>query len=342
MARKPFRSPLLGYLLMSAGGAGLLSILLVNWRPGNQPREGAVLMILGLIFVSPTLIMLGAALVRRDATPILANPENRPIVYLRPFTQETVSSPGNEPWKTFIERFHLNPMNVAVGSGLLGAIGGVVAGLLHMLGGALATAGAVFALVCFVPVYLLLLYAPFHVYRMMRGRVDVTLEQELCHHFRGHGPIVAIGRPGELFAPEGGARVYLDDESWQSVVLDAIRRARIIVVHLVPEGWTWWEFCQSLASGSPTRILAVVVGRFFTDESYALLRRKVEQEFGIVLSETRPACALLSLDACRTPHYLALKRKPWFLWPFVSYRLSRHTFSPFLAHLVSGSSLKSS
>jgi hypothetical protein len=331
MARKPFRSPLLGCVLIVIGAVALLSIPVITWRDGSEHQQRALVFILSSTFVAPVLLMVGVALIRRDAAAILADSAKRPIVYLRPFRQEKVSSPGNEPWNTLVERVRLKMMNAAVGTGLVMTF--FVAVLLTQAGGVLATIGTTILTIYLVIVWLMLLYAPIYVCRKIRGRIDVTLEQELCHCFRRFGPIVAVGRPGELFAPEGGARAYLDDDTWQPVVLDLVKRARIIVVHLVPDGWTWWEFCQSITGTDPTRVLAVIIGQFFTDESYALLRHKVQQEFGITLCEARCACALVSFDADRTPHYLTLRRIPWFLWPFASYRLSRSTFKPFLLRL---------
>jgi hypothetical protein len=161
--------------------------------------------------------------------------------------------------------------------------------------------------------------------------LEATLEQELCHHLGKLAPFVAVGQPGEWFAPEGGARVYLEDDSWQAVVQDLISRARFIVMHLVPGGWTWWECCQVLKSDDPTRILAVIVGDFFTDESYALLRQNMQQEFGIVLNEQRRRYEFICFDAERRPHELPLRYIPWPLFPFSRFRLSRSTFEPFLS-----------
>jgi hypothetical protein len=287
-----------------------------------------------MVFIGPALIVLGSQLIRRDAS-VNQSRSRPPIVYLRPFTQEMTSSPGNEPWNKFIERFRLQPMNLVLGVGFLGSLGGVAAGLLQMAGGALAEIGTVWSMIYLPIVWLMIVYAPFWVYRKMRGRIDVSLEKELWHHLRGLGRFVAIGRPGESFAPDGGDRIYLTDDNWQNVVEDWICRARIIIIHLVPGGHTWWEFSQCINTVEPTRILAVVIGQYFTDETYASMRTRIEQEHGISLREQLSSYSLISFKSDRTTCYLQLKRKPWILWPFVAYRLRRATFAPFLANLES-------
>ncbi len=165
--------------------------------------------------------------------------------------------------------------------------------------------------------------------RLLRTEPDLILPKLTTDA----GPIVAVGRPGELFAPEGGARVYLDDDSWQATVLDSIERSRLIILHLVPDGWTWWEVGHALKSHDPTRVLGIVVGASLGDESYQLLRDKLIQEFGISLDPVMADYALYRFDADLTPRLLPLRWIPGVFWPFTPYRLSRSTLRPYLTRL---------
>ena len=47
---------------------------------------------------------------------------------------------------------------------------------------------------------------------------NTTLEELVVDCLAGHGPVVAIGRPGEALPPLGAAREYVDHGSWQQRV----------------------------------------------------------------------------------------------------------------------------
>lgn len=334
MPRQPFRSPVLGYILMLLGGVGLASILVVDWRPGNRaPDDRWLYFIFGCLFLGPVSIAIGAKLIRRDAASVLADDTNRPIVYLRPFSDEDLLSPGNAPWREFTERWKMLPMNVVFFAIIVGAGGGIIGFAISSIGGILESIGHYMSLTCMSVVYVLIVYAPFYAYRMMRGRINVTLEQELSRQLRGIGPFVAIGEPGEMFAPEGAARVYLDDESWQKTVKDMIDRAGIVVVHLVDDGWTWWEFEQVMKNSDPRRVIGVLGGGWLNEASYKKLRQRARQELSITLPDAVSSFEFVTFDSDGTSRVMPVRRKWRAVWPLTSFHLHRSTLAPFINRL---------
>jgi hypothetical protein len=264
------------------------------------------------------LFALGYTLRRRDAAAVLARDQRPPILYLRPFRQERIVSPGSEMWEALTER-HLDKMGVAF----------IIAFILW-IGGAWLLSLAGLGWLGMIPVVVGFAYVIFVLYRRLRRLNQVTLEQEIGHHLRSQGPFVAVGGPRDWFAPPGAARIYLDDDAWQSTVADYVRKAQIIVLHLVPDGWTWWEFCQCARASVPTRLLAVVAGDFLSEEEYARLRSQLYSECGINLRPRRGKVDLITFDSAWNAHYLQIEIVHWLWWPFRAFKIRRTTFAPLL------------
>jgi hypothetical protein len=67
-----------------------------------------------------------------------------------------------------------------------------------------------------------------------------TLEELVVDCLAGHGPVVAIGRPGEVLLPLGAAREYVDHGSWQQRIRELVAEAeRIVVLGGRTEGLLW-------------------------------------------------------------------------------------------------------
>ena len=72
---------------------------------------------------------------------------------------------------------------------------------------------------------------PLRLLRSLCGTVTPTTEVQLARYFREFGPVVAIGRPGELIATEGVAREFVDTKDWQDFVRELMKRCRFVVLH---------------------------------------------------------------------------------------------------------------
>jgi hypothetical protein len=71
-----------------------------------------------------------------------------------------------------------------------------------------------------------------------------TFEEYLARAFEEVGPVIAIGRPGEVAAPIGAAREYLDDALWQQRVLERAEAARLIIMVCDATPGMKWEIAN--------------------------------------------------------------------------------------------------
>jgi hypothetical protein len=69
------------------------------------------------------------------------------------------------------------------------------------------------------------------------GDLPITLEETLERALRAHGPVIAIGRPGEALPPAGAAREYVTNDDWLARVVElAAESQRIVVIVGKSEG----------------------------------------------------------------------------------------------------------
>src|SRR5215471_17028118 len=73
-----------------------------------------------------------------------------------------------------------------------------------------------------------------------------TAESDLARALRPIGPLIAVGRPGEILPPVGAARLYVDHENWQQTVAELSKLAQLIVLRIgKTEGFSWeWKFVR--------------------------------------------------------------------------------------------------
>lgn len=83
-------------------------------------------------------------------------------------------------------------------------------------------------------------------------------EEYLEQVFREAGPLLAVGRPGEVCAPLGAHRVYFSDDQWQPQVLKMIRQARVILVAADVTDGLRWELRQLVAHARPESVVVAL------------------------------------------------------------------------------------
>jgi hypothetical protein len=81
------------------------------------------------------------------------------------------------------------------------------------------------------------------------------------------GPVISVGRPGEVLPPSGAARLYVPNEDWQEVVNHLMTSSRVVVLLLfshVPlektshlSGFTW-EINQAFKLLQPQQLLLML------------------------------------------------------------------------------------
>lgn len=61
---------------------------------------------------------------------------------------------------------------------------------------------------------------------------DIFSESKIIKVLNLYYPVYAVGMPKELYAPYGAKRIYLEDGSWESDVMNLIKRAKMVLVYL--------------------------------------------------------------------------------------------------------------
>jgi hypothetical protein len=85
-----------------------------------------------------------------------------------------------------------------------------------------------------------------------------TFEEAVADEMSRHGPVVAVGRPGERRPPLGAAREYIADDRWRERVEEYVAEARVIVAVLGGSGGLAWEWATILRSGALHRLVLVI------------------------------------------------------------------------------------
>jgi hypothetical protein len=90
------------------------------------------------------------------------------------------------------------------------------------------------------------------------GKSGKTFEEILTARLQSFGPVIAIGRPGELIPSAGAAREYVGDADWRGRVHELIRAAAAIVVIAGKTNNLMWELQTIEGAGATAKTLIVV------------------------------------------------------------------------------------
>lgn len=88
------------------------------------------------------------------------------------------------------------------------------------------------------------------------SQVDAALTKA----FSDIGPVVAIGRPGEHYAPRGPSRVYVEDNNWQDEIVAWLKIASVIIIRPDVSSGVMWELQTAMSSCDPRRVCIVFWG----------------------------------------------------------------------------------
>lgn len=138
-----------------------------------------------------------------------------------------------------------------------------------------------------------------------------TDEQQITRAFKTLGPVLAIGRPGDLLPMVGAARSYVADGEWQQVVLEMITKACLIMITAGDGAGLMWEIEQTAALVPPENIIVLIP---FSCDSYESFRSQAEPYFGHALpawvpEQRRSSTAIRAavyFDADWTAHFVRL------------------------------------
>ena len=90
---------------------------------------------------------------------------------------------------------------------------------------------------------------------------DESFEEMLSGLSRARGPVIAIGRPGEILSPLGAARFWVSDETWQRVIDELIQESQLIVMVMgLTQGndGLAWEVRRIIRSQQLAKLLLVL------------------------------------------------------------------------------------
>ena len=78
------------------------------------------------------------------------------------------------------------------------------------------------------------------------GRTPDGMDQILVYEFARHGPVMALGKPGEKRPPFGATRLYVEHATWQADISAQIEKALASVLVVDKGEGLGWEIEQSL------------------------------------------------------------------------------------------------
>ena len=111
--------------------------------------------------------------------------------------------------------------------------------------------------------------------RAARRHGALTEEEQLAKALAWVGPLVAVGRPGEVLPQAGAQRIYVADEDWQRRVAQLMSQARLVVLRTgLTEGFRW-EVERALTALTPDRLLLVADERRELRAVLAAIARRV-------------------------------------------------------------------
>lgn len=108
-------------------------------------------------------------------------------------------------------------------------------------------------------------------------------EVTLTKLFKEIGPLVALGQPKEKLPPLGASRMYFDHSSWQSAVIEALKKASIVVIQASTTESLLWEISQAKRLVKPERILIC----FSTPTQYRDCKSKISE----TIASQLPTCS---------------------------------------------------
>ena len=125
--------------------------------------------------------------------------------------------------------------------------------------------------------------------------IGVNREGYLANVLREVGPVVAVGRPGEVLLPVYRAqRIYFRGEEWHEKVLELIKSARLIVLAADITDGLLWEIAQVVTHGQAEKVIvAPPYGRAWFGPiegyNYRNARAKVYERFRTITEGIFPA-----------------------------------------------------
>ena len=137
---------------------------------------------------------------------------------------------------------------------------------------------------------------------------DDTAEMKVVRALRWFGPVLAIGRPGELREPPGALRFYVRDDLWQSKIEELAPACQLVVLASGDSAGLRWELEHVARRLDPRRVLVWPhsnVGHLSAEQ-----RRHEWQRLEARMRDVLPQ-PLPSWDRVRQAHFIVFDER----WP---------------------------
>lgn len=321
--KQPFRSARLGWTLKVIGVlywvATLSPLFNVVYQSLNPSGHETPNYFIGLFLWLPVplLIYAGYQLCQMPFFPEAGRADRRqPILFLRPFADDA--------------RISLQPGGtIAMFAGLRGSRHGIFhAGWEDSTG----TVDIVNTLLAASPVRLI---------RMVFDCDVATSEETLVRFFEQHGPVNAIGKPGENLTTPGARRKYVSDASWQEHVLQMLSESQAIVIQPGRSEGVLWELKHIRQRVSPERVLLCLVSFWRQPQVYEEMAQHIQQAMGVRLPRVVPFLRMPAFIYFRgnwNPQLQPVSYKCPLLWPLTLNAVDLdYSLRPFLKGVNGGS-----
>ncbi|MDX1966513.1 MAG: DUF4339 domain-containing protein [Planctomycetaceae bacterium] len=306
----------IGVLYWVATLSPLFNVVYQSLNPSGQSTPDLYIGML-LWLPVPLLIYAGYQLCQKPFCPVAArNDRRQPILFLRPFADDA--------------RISLQPGGtIAMFAGLRGSRHGIFhAGWEDSTG----TVDIVNTLLAASPVRL---------FRMVFDCDVATSEETLVRFFEQHGPVNAIGKPGENLTTPGARRKYVSDASWQEHVLQMLSESQAIVIQPGRSEGVLWELKHIRQRVSPERVLLCLVSFWRQPQVYEEMAQHIQQAMGVRLPRVVPFLRMPAFIYFRgnwNPQLQPVSYKCPLLWPLTLNAVDLdYSLRPFLKGVNGGS-----
>jgi hypothetical protein len=168
---------------------------------------------------------------------------------------------------------------------------------------------------------------------------DIGVEsaaEVLSRAFRGVGPLVAIGRPGDELALPGADQMFVTDDQWKQVVLGYLDQCSAVVVQVSNSPGFLWELDQVMRRVPRHRVLFLVDFRGKWEE-YPRFRDMVKASYAVDFPFYIGHSTFVYFEADGTPRVQEVCLQSPILWPMTGNAVDiRNTFRSFIQGIDGG------
>jgi ABC-type nitrate/sulfonate/bicarbonate transport system permease component len=143
-------------------------------------------------------------------------------------------------------------------------------------------------------------------FRWMMRRSFRTYEQSLARAVLPLGPLVAIGKPGDVLPPAGAARLYVDHDHWQEVVQQLVKMSQFVILRIGQTAGFRWELEHLASTCEPEKLLVFLPAQ---DSSgvYEAFRQHAQGILPVELPPQTRGASFLAFDASWRPLLVGIR-----------------------------------